>query len=83
MNVSFEYCGREQPAENLRCIACSALLPAPAPTRVTLIESVPESATPLPTSELDGTLKGGLDATGAVGRLLFALLGFYFLNRAG
>jgi len=71
MNVSCEYCGRDQPAENLRLIACGAPLPAPEP------------ATSLPTSEQGVTLKEGLAAASAVGGLLFALLDFFVLYRAG
>lgn len=68
MNVICEYCGREQPAENLRCIGCGAPLPAPEPVpmRVTVVESAPEPASPLPTAELGDTLKEGLAAAGAV-----------------
>ena len=68
MNVTCEYCGREQPDISAHCIACGAPLPVPepAPMRVTVVESTPEPASPLPTPELGDTLKEGLAAAGAV-----------------
>ena len=71
MNISCEYCGREQPTDNLRCISCGAPLPVPEPiqARTTLVyEPSPASAPVTPSEPLVNAdqLKEGLAAAGAV-----------------
>ena len=71
MNVTCEYCGRAQPAENRRCISCGAPLPAaqPVQTRVTIVEDpTPVAAATTPAEPLitADQLKEGLAAAGSV-----------------
>ncbi|MEL7590920.1 MAG: hypothetical protein AAGU17_06455 [Anaerolineaceae bacterium] len=72
MNVTCEYCGRDQPAEHLRCIGCGAPLPIPRsePLRVSVVDTPPGTIPTPATPEL-----------GAIGGLLFALLGFFVMYR--
>jgi hypothetical protein len=68
MNVTCEYCGRDQPAEHLRCIGCGAPLPIPRsePLRVSVVDS-PSGTIPSPAaSSVGDTLQEGLKTVGAL-----------------
>ena len=68
MNVTCEYCGRDQPAEYHRCIGCGAPLPVPRsePLRVSLVDTPSESIPTPSTPEIGSTLQEGLKTVGAM-----------------
>lgn len=67
MDVACEYCGRDQPADNRRCVSCGAPLPVPQtpPLRVSVVNDAAPIPTP-PTPGVGDTLQDGLKTVGAL-----------------